>query len=278
MTYLLALTASALWGTGDFLGGRLSRRHSPIWVVAASQSFSLLLFTVVAGVALLVGYRPNGSSCFGWGVAGGLAVTLALATFYKALAVGAMGVVAPIASLGVAVPVVVGLVGGERPAFAQAVGIAMAITGVVLASRAGGDGPRAGGGKAVGLALVASAGFGAAMVCLDHGAGSSVPLTLVTMRTVIVMVLGFAAWRARPANVDRPTKRTLVVLGLCDGSSNAAFALASVSGALALVAVLASLYPVVTALLARRLLHERLSTPQWAGVAATLAGTVLIVV
>jgi drug/metabolite transporter (DMT)-like permease len=279
MTSLLALLSSLLWGTSDFLGGRLSRRASSIWVVAASQACSLGVLTVAAAGAFAFGMRAHGAGWLPWGVGGGLSLSVALVSFYRGLAVGRMGIVAPIASTGVIVPVAVGLLEGDRPAALQAVGVAVAVVGVLLASRPAAhvDG-ESGGRAAVGLALLAGLGFGTALVCLHSGAASNGLDTLWAMRLVIVTVLAVPAWRARPAAVDGGTWRTLVALGVCDVSSNAAFALASISGELALVAVLSSFYPVVTTLLARELLHERLSHSQLVGVVATVAGTVLIVV
>ncbi len=280
MTSLLALLASALWGTADFMGGRLSRRASPIWVVAASQLCSLGIVTVAAVGAVAVGMRPAGTGWLAWGVAGGASLAVALVSFYRRLSVGRMGVVAPIASTGVVVPVVVGLIEGDRLSPLQALGIAVAIVGVVLASRPASDAQAAppGSGHAVGLALLAGLGFGSTLVCLDRGAASSGLGTLWVMRVVIVLLLAGPAWRSRPVAVDRRTWGTLGALGVCDAGSNAAFTVASAAGELALVSVLSSLYPAVTTLLARELLHERLSPAQLLGVAATIGGTVLIVV
>ncbi|MDQ1681733.1 MAG: hypothetical protein QOH99_274 [Frankiaceae bacterium] len=279
MTSLLALLSSLLWGTSDFLGGRLSRRASSIWVVAASQTCSFGLLSLASIGAFAFGMRPHGSSWLTWGVGGGLALTVALVSFYRGLSVGRMGIVAPIASTGVVVPVAVGLAEGDRPAAIQVVGILVAVIGVLLASRpASDDGPASGGAAPVVLALIAGLGFGTALVCLHRGTASNGLDTLWVMRLVIVALLIVPAWRSRPASIDGGTWRTVGLLGTCDVGSNAAFAVASLGGSLALVSVLSSLYPVVTTLLARELLHERLSRTQLAGVVATIAGTVLIVV
>ena len=285
MTYLVALLSSVLWGTADFIGGRLSRRFSAIWVVAASQVCSLALLTLASLGALAFGVRAHGSGWIGWGAAGGLALAVALVSFYRGLAIGRMGVVAPIASTGVVVPVAVGLLHGDRPAVVQGIGIVLAVIGVLLASRpsrADADGPEVlgsdGGAAGVGLALMAGVGFGAALVCLQRGTMSNGLYDLWAMRVVIVALLAVPAWRSRPRGVDRGSLRTLVALGACDAGANAAFSVASLTGVFALVAVLSSLYPVVTTVLARRLLHEKLSRSQLIGVAATVAGTVLIVV
>ena len=283
MTYLFALLSSGLWGTADFIGGRLSRDLPALWVVAASQACSLALLAVGSVAAVALGVRAQGTGWLGWGVGGGVALTVGLASFYRGLAIGRMGVVAPIASTGVAVPVAVGFLQGDRPVATQAVGIAVAVVGVLLAGlSSSGDGAgadqRRGGSRPIVLALVAGVGFGAALVCLQQSATSSSLYALTVMRAVILALLVVPAWRARPTSgVGRGTVGSLVALGVCDVGANAMFSVASLSGSLALVAVLSSLYPVVTTLLARQLLHERLSRWQLAGVVATLGGTVLIV-
>ena len=287
MTYLLALASSLLWGTSDFLGGRLSRRLPALWVVGVSQLCSFVLLTVAAIGAFAFGIRAHGSGWLLWGLGGGVALTVALASFYKALAAGRMGVVAPIASTGVVVPVLVGLADGNRPTVVQAMGIAVAVVGVVLASRPAPEtvGTQVPGTRApAALALLAGLGFGTALVCLQRGAVSDGLDALWAMRLAILVLLAVPAWRlqglARTAMAGHgaDTWRTLALLGACDVAANGAFTLASRGGALALVAVLSSLYPVVATLLARQVLGERLSRGQVAGVLVTMAGSLLIVV
>src|ERR1700712_3322132 len=110
MSALLALCSSVLWGTGDFLGGTLSRRVHPVAVVQATQGLAAVVLIIVAaasgGLSAPVGYIP-------WGIAAGLAGLVGLGCFYSALAAGTMGVVAPIAACGVIVPVVAGVIAGE---------------------------------------------------------------------------------------------------------------------------------------------------------------------
>jgi drug/metabolite transporter (DMT)-like permease len=191
-----------------------------------------------------------------------------------------MGVVSPIAALGVIVPVLVGLARGERPAAVQLVGIAIAVVGVVLAS-----GPELSGRAGVTpllLAAVAAVGFGLALLFIAEGSRSSTLMTLVTMRVTSVSVLAVALLvalrrRSRPTlSLDRRDQALVVLIGVADVAANLTFGLASTRGLVSVVAVLGSLYPVVTVLLARVLHGERLGTAQTAGVAGALGGVALI--
>ena len=294
----LALLASGLWGTSDFIGGSLSRRLRTVHVLAGSQAVAMVLVlaaTAVAGVGEVTGRWAV------WSVAAGVSWGLGMAAFYTALAVGTMGVVAPIASVGAAVPVAVGLLQGERPGWPAATGVAAVLLGVALAA-----GPDAGGGAgarrraAVWLAVLTAALFGVEICCLAQGSRSSVLLTLLGMRVSALACTSLALARLhRPrvgarlgrhvdvargrgrhrAAVPRPSGRDLVAvlaLGVLDAGATAAYTLAARGGLVSLVAVLASLYPAVTILLARRVHAERLTRTQWAGVAAVLGGAGVI--
>ena len=278
---LLALLSSVLWGSADFLGGILSRRLPAVVVVACSQVFGLLAVAVVAvGAGALdapTGYVP-------WALAAGLSGVVGLVAFYAALASGTMGVVSPIAALGVVVPVLVGFGQGERPGSLQLIGIVVAIAGVVLAS-----GPELSGQAGVRplvLAVVAAFGFGGALLFIAKGSRDSTVMTLLAMRATSVSVLGVTlvvmALRARRAAAPRRPRleprdlALLAVVGVGDAAANLTFGWASTRGLVSVAAVLGSLYPVVTVLMARVLLHERLGRIQTAGVAGALAGVVLI--
>ncbi|MCW2605391.1 MAG: protein of unknown function transrane, partial [Frankiales bacterium] len=181
MSVLLALFASALWGVSDFLGGSLSKRVPALTVVGVSQLVALLALTPLA---LVTGELSAERGYVLPGVLAGATGLVALVAFYSALASGTMGVVAPVASLGAAVPVLVGLVRGEVPSALQLLGIVVAVAGVVLAS-----GPELSGGAGLRpllLALVAAAGFGVVIVLVADGAESSVLMTLLTMRLTSV--------------------------------------------------------------------------------------------
>ena len=279
VSVLLALLSSVLWGTADFLGGTATRRLPALTVVGASQAVALL---AVLPVALAVGTQPQHP----WsGVAAGLVGVVALGAFYAALAGGTMSVVAPIAALGAGVPVAVGLTRGEAPSALQLAGIVVAIAGVVLAS-----GPELSGGaspRPLLLAVVAAVGFGLVAVLLADGAkgsSGSVFVTLLLMRAasvgalVLALVVAGSARRVVPRR--RPASGDVLLLsatGLGDIGANACFAVASRHGLLSVVSVLASLYPVVTIGLARRVHAERIRPIQIFGILATLTGVALLV-
>jgi drug/metabolite transporter (DMT)-like permease len=283
VTAALALLSSLLWGTSDFLGGTASRRLPVTTVVLSSQAWALVLLVplaLLAGPGRLGDVAPPA-------VAAGLVGPAALLAFYRALAVGTMGVVAPVAALGVVVPVAAGLVAGEAPSAVQLVGIAVAVVGVVLASGPELRGGEPGGAQSLVLALGSAAGFGAVFVLLARGAErggggvGAVVLVLVAMRltSVTALVLLRALRRSgprAPRSALRGALPVLAVVGLFDVGANGAFAVASQSGLVSVTSVLASLYPVVTGVLAWRLAAERLEPPQWWGVGLAMTGVVLL--
>ncbi len=278
MAALLALVSSLWWGSADFLGGTLSRRRRATVVVGVSQSAGLLLALVLAAA---VGAFGDDRGYLPWALLSGVAGVVGLVCFYAALAAGTMGVVSPIAALGVVVPVVVGLAGGDRPDPAQLVGIVVAIVGVVLAS--GPELSGRAGARPVLLAAVAAVGFGVALLAIAKGSASSTYMTLVTMRVTSVTLLGVALVIALVRGLDRadvtippPELGLIALVGVGDLGANLTFGLASRRADIAVVAVLGSLYPVVTVLLARVFHHERLGRLQTAGVALALAGVALI--
>lgn len=282
MPAALALLASLMWGTADFLGGTASRRLPVGAVVGVSQLVALL---GLLPVAIATGALDEPRDYVVPGLLAGLTGLFALAAFYRALAVGTMGVVAPVAALGVVVPVAAGLVGGEAPSALQLVGIAVAVLGVVLASGPELSGRGRGGALPLVLAGVAALGFGAVFVLVAEGSASgslgSVVMTLLTMRLTSVGILtALLLARAPSRGVELGLRRgdlpVLVVVGAFDVGANAAFAIASQSDLISVTAVLASLYPVVTVLLARHVHAERLVGLQLPGVALALVGVVLL--
>jgi len=294
---ILALLSSVLWGSSDFAGGLLCRRLPVMVVIAASQFAALIAAAgfVVASVAVCDGGLAG--SALGWGAVSGFAGMVGLICFYSALASGAMGVVAPIASMGAAVPLVVGLVRGDRPSVLQAVGIAVALVGVVLVARVpvatdsatASRLPREVHRRSVVLAGAAAAGFGLALLAIaeagggqQHGRFEDVLAGLLSQRIVNVGVAAVGLLvlrRRRTALTVSPSLRLpLVAVGLVDIGSNTAYGFASLHGLVSVVSVLASLYPVVTILLARTFLAERLAGTQLIGVGATLGGVILLAV
>lgn len=278
MATLLALLSSLLWGTSDFTGGTLSRRLSAVTVAAVSELIGLLGLLVVTGA---LGDFSLSSGILGWGLLGAVSGTAGLIAFYRALATGKMGVIAPIAALGVVIPVIVGVVQGDRPSIFQDAGIAVAIVGVVLASgpeiQRAEDGTRTGH-RPLLLAVVAAGGFGVVFVALAHGAQHSTLMTLIVMRTFAVLMMLVLAVATNPGQLRfaRTDVPLLVVCGAFDLGANATFSYATKHGLLSVVSVLSSLYPAVTVMLARSIHSERLRPVQLSGVAAALCGVVLI--
>jgi drug/metabolite transporter (DMT)-like permease len=268
----LALLSSLLWGTSDFLGGTASRRAAALAVVGGSQLIGLVGIAVVAVVA---GEWDSPRDYVPWAVAGGIVGMVALVAFYAALAEGTMGVVAPIAALGLVVPVGYGLLQGERPSVLAFVGIGVAIAGIVLAS-----GPELSGGAAVRpllLAVLAAVGFGVVLVVIYRGSETSALMTLVGMRVTSVTLIAAAALATRSLGGLHPSHLpVLAAMGFADVGANWASAVASTEGLESIVAVLSSLYPAVTVLLARGFQGERMQPIQNGGVGVALVGVILI--
>lgn len=272
MAVVLALLSSLMWGTADFAGGSLTRRRPALAVTGFSQAAGLVL---VAVAALVARSWEDPSGYLGWGVLAGLAGLVGLVSFYVALSIGTMGVVSPIAATGVVVPVAAGLAQGERPAVLALVGIGVALVGIVLASGPelkGRAGPRP-----LLLAGVAAGAFGATLFFISRGSESSVVMTMLTMRVTSVSVLVLLGLALRSVGGVRPADTApLIVIGVFDVGANLTFGAASTFGLVSLVAVLGSVYPVVTALLARVVHAERLARVQYVGVAAALTGVAMI--
>ena len=265
---MLALASSAVWGTSDFFAGLASRRRPAVAVVGWTQALALLV------VSLVVAVRWDTVSWSGWplwALAAWLTGMGGLVCFYSALSVGTMGVVAPIAALGVVVPVVLGVATGEAPSPWAWVGMLVAITGVTLAS-----GPELSGDvspRPVVLAACAAVGFGLTLFCLDRGARESTLMTLWGMRVTSVTILVVVGLALRtPGGVTVRETPALLVIGCGDLLANGLFAVASSRGQVSVASVLGSLYPVVTTVWARVLLDERLRRVQQVGVALAVSG------
>lgn len=286
LTALFALGTSLLWGLADFGGGLLTRRFPALTVVVVSQSIAVV---VLGAVVLATGAFDEAGPRLWYAVAAGVVGPVAMLAFYKALALGPMGVVSPLGSLGVVVPVGVGLLLGDRPGLLQFAGIAVAVFGVVLAG-----GPELRGApvqrQAVLLTLLAAFGFGAVMALISEASTTvtGLFLALFVQRVTNVAVGGAALWvsvrrggRALPEDSGglraiAASLPALAFVGLADVAANGTYALAAQRGPVTVAAVLASLYPVVTALAARGVLKERLRAVQAAGAGLALVGTVLL--
>jgi drug/metabolite transporter (DMT)-like permease len=266
----LALSAAAFFGLADFVGGVASRRLALVVVLAVSQLASL---AAIGAVVLLRGDGPPAGKPVALAIlAGGLGIG-ALAALYRALAVGSMSVVAPIAGTAAVIPVIAGVVIGERPSAVQNIGIALALVGVVLASRTAGAAGRSG----VGLAVLAAIGIGFFLVAFDAASEPDPYWASLVQRTTAVTILWTVLLALRaPLRLAPRDRLVLPVIGLLDIAGTTAFAVATTTGLIGVISVLVSLYPVVTVALARFVLHERLTRLQAAGVAVALAGIGLI--
>ncbi len=277
----LGLLSSLCWGTSDFVGGLQSRRLPQLWVMLVAQ---LVGAAAIAVVVLASGATRPSATHLLQGAAGGVSGTIALFAFYRGLAVGTMSVVAPIAATGAAVPVVYSIAQGESPGALRLAGIAVAIVGIVLASREQGlsdPGDARTARISVGLALISALGFGGFFLGVHAGAEGDPLLAVLSARVAGVAVvtlvtlplLAGGALRGRPG---RAAFGWLVVVGLFDAAANTLYAVATRHGLLSVVSVASSLYPVMTVLLARLVLGERVRRIQELGIAAALGGVVLI--
>ncbi|WP_406175041.1 EamA family transporter [Streptomyces canus] len=282
MTAFFALATSLLWGLADFGGGVLTRRLPALTVVVVSQGIAA---AVLGAIVVATGGWSEAGPRLWFAFAAGLAGPVALICFYKALAMGPMGVVSPLGTLSVAVPVGVGLFLGERPGLTQAAGIAVAVTGVILAG-----GPQLRGApvqrRAIVLTLIAALGFGTVFALIAEASTSitGLFLALFVQRLVNVAVGGAALYvsvkRGTPAlpttGFPWSSLPALAFIGLADVAANGTYSVAAQHGPVTVAAVLASLYPVVTALAARGFLSERLRTLQATGAGLALIGTLLL--
>ncbi len=272
MAVLLAVLSSAVWGSADFAGGLLARRRPAYAVVGASQLLGLL---AVSAVAVLTRAWDAPSGWLAWAMAAGLVGAAGLVCFYAALGSGTMGVVASISALAAVLPVLVGVAWGERLSVLATAGIVLAIAGAVAAS-----GPELRGGgspRPIVLALCAAVCFGLALTFIERGARFSVVMTLLGMRATSVSLFVVAALSLRTLGglVVRDL-RLLALAGVGDVSANLLYGVATRHGLLSVTGALGSLYPVMTVLLARFVLGERLRHLQQAGVVAAVGGVLLV--
>ena len=275
MPIVLALMSSVLWGTADFCGGTASKKSPSTTVLLWS---SLIALPVISVIAIISGDLAFDSTVVIWGAVAGVSCSIGIVLLYRGLATGPMGVVAPIASTSVLVPVVAGFLRGESPGLVQSLGIAVAVMGVILAG-----GPhirdfRTGGHRPILLALGAALGIGISLLAVANGSEHSAYSTLLIMRVVypVVLIGAVLATRAprRPATSVFPM---IAVSGVGDVLAVTFYGVATQTGSLPVVAALASMFPVMTLVLARQVHHERLEREQWIGAAFALIGVVIVV-
>lgn len=272
--FAISLASAFSWGVSDFLGGLTSRRLPVLGVLAISQPAGLVL---IALMIVIFGADPISADKFAIAAVAGAASLGGLWAFYAAMAMGTVSVVAPIASLGVVVPVAVGLARGDSPAAIQLIGLVPAIAGVVILSYE--EHPEHAGvaRRALVLAILAGLGFGIFFTGLDIASPDRPGWAVLAVRVggVAVVAMALLITRPRLAAVSGSIA-VLLTIGFFDVLANALFAVASTKGVLPVVAVGGSMYPAFTIALAHGVLGERLARIQWAGVALALLGVALI--
>lgn len=271
---VLALTSSLSYGVSDYLGGLKSKVLPLITVLMVSHAVALLAIT--ATLALTVGEMPD-SKYFAYGMLAGVCEAVGIAALYQGLAVGKMSIVAAVAATAPMVPVLVSLLTGEVPGAIQALGIIIAVGGVcmlALGSRNENE-PHALNkpGVSIFFGLLTALGLGSFLLAMDAAADGSVQWALITARITSVGLFAFAFLAIRPeGELKTGDWGSLALIGLLILIADLFYAVAATKGLLSVVAVLASLYPVVTILLARFHLGERLTRSQVTGIVIVLVG------
>lgn len=276
MAILLAGLSALMYGAGDFCGGLASRRMPLLTVLVFSQLVGLLM-----AVAAALAFRqalPTPVDIL-WGAAAGLCGAAGLAALYRALATTLVAVASPVAAVtGAAIPVLLGLALGERPGALAWAGIGLAVPAIVLLAAGPAEHPQKGIARtAMLLGTGAGIGFGLFFFAISRTAAASGlwPLAAARCATITLVVLTAVARRA-PLCPPRGGVPILLLCGALDMGANIAFLLASRIGFLSITAVVTSLYPGPTVLLALLVFRERLTVPRVLGLALALAGVALI--
>ena len=280
---VLSLTSAALYGAADFLGGLGARRTSTIVVVLVSQLTGMVL---LAGMLTLLPHSTPSTRDLIYGGVAGLAGGTGVALLYRALAVGAMAVVAPTTAVcAVAISVIAALLFGERPSRLRLLGIALALVAIVLVSQqrapAGGKESHVAARRlppGLGLALLSGVAIGLFFLALARTASTAGLWPLLVARMASAGLFGAAAVASgRSLRMPALVAATVVACGVIDMLANALYLIATRYAALSVVVTLASLYPASTVILARVVLGERLNGWQDLGIACALVAVVLIV-
>ena len=277
MATLLALFSSLLWGTADYHGGKLSKKYPAIAVLGVTQAIGLIF-----GIILAIIGGDFSASAFGEGgyfipgACAGILGYLGLICLYAGLSTGRMGVVSPISGLSALIPVGYAFfVKGDRLSLILSIGATLAILGAFLASgpELAKDIPI----KPLILALGAAGGFGTALVFMAIGSQGSALMTMVMMRaTTFFVSLGIFAKYCTLGGLPFKLSPVLIFIGCADFLANLLLGVATTKGNLTLSMVLGALYPIFTAVLAFKFLHERLHQIQYLGIIAAVTGVAII--
>jgi uncharacterized membrane protein len=308
MAYVLALSSAALYGAADFIGGFTARRADTVAVVVVSQFAGLLLLALI--VPLLPAVTPTGRDLL-WGASAGVAGSIGVALLYRGLAIGTMAIVAPTTAVcAVTLPVAVGLAMGETLSTMSAIGIVLALVGIVLVGQ---ESPRPAAADdanisndvdisdeaadlfaeaapaesparprripaGLGLAFLSGIAIGLFYLSLARASADAGLWPLLVARCASVALFGAVAMvGGRSLRMPVLATGMALVAGVVDMLANALYLIATWSGALSIVVTLSALYPASTVLLARVFLREPLNRWQVAGVMCALAAVLLIV-
>lgn len=271
-TVIFGLAASLCWGSGDFSGGLASRRASPSNVVLAAYAVGFVLLIALA----LVWKEPFPAFAdIIWGGVAGVAGVLGLLAFYSALASGKMGIAAPVSAvLTASLPVIFSAFTTGLPALVQLAGFVLALLALWLISRPQQTTESA---QGIGLALLAGCGFGFFFILISrvNPAATFWPLAVARFTSVLVLLI-VRPLRGEPVLSGMKITPLMVLAGILDAIGNAFFVLAAHSGRLDIAAILSSLYPAATVLLAALVLKERATRIQAIGIVLVLLAIPLI--
>ncbi len=266
------LLSALTWGAGDFFGGLATKRAHPFTVVHVAEWVGAV---VLVALALLFGEAlPSGTTLL-WAAGAGLLGAVGLLALYTGLASGHMGIVAALSAVVAAlVPIIFGALTEGLPAPLQLLGFGVGLVAIWLLTSSH---DRTVHPRELWLAVIAGLGFGFYFVLIDRTVHDGVFWNLAFARSVAgVVLLGILLATRRPLLPPRPVLPLNVANGVLDAGGNLFFALAAQSGRLDIAAVVASLYPGTTVLLARLVLKERLNRLQTVGAVAALAAVVLV--
>jgi len=267
-----SLIVVGVWGTSDFLGGVGARRVNAFLFTAIVHGSGL----VVIGALALMTHAPfPGTVSLLWSLVAGMLAGVSLAFFYRALACGNMGLVAPVAAvLSAAIPAIVTAFGSGFPGIRQVIGFILAGIGVWLISRTEGTVGRP---EGLGVAVLAGIGFAGWYLCAHRAGNSSALWVAVCSRFASLLVTGaFVLFGRHLRAVPLPVLAIAVVAGILDITGSVVFISASQIGRLDAAVVLSSLYPAVTVVLARVFLHEHFSRARTIGMVAALVSVPMI--